>query len=68
MGMCNKVTYLTRTEARAAARRCGHLTRAQHAYCCDACGCWHLTSMSRAAAKASVKARERRERYENSEA
>ena len=68
--MCNKVSYLSRRDARSAARwmRLKGM-QTQHAYYCWRCGDWHLTSMSRARAKLDIKARRerRRARYEETE-
>ena len=62
--MCNKVNYVSRRDARSAARwmeRTRGVT-SQHAYRCQRCGFWHLTTMSRERAKADVRARKERRR------
>lgn len=64
--MCSKVAYESYTEARAQARyltKIGH--KQNHPYQCDHCGLWHLTTMSRKAAKKVMKARRKRARYES---
>lgn len=60
MRRCNKIWYLSRREARGAAR--WYTGRSQHPYYCEVCGGWHLTSMSRQAGKLVEKERRIRRR------
>lgn len=62
--MCNKVNYVSRKDARSAARwmERKRKVQSQHAYQCQRCGFWHLTTMSRERAKADVRARRERRR------
>lgn len=61
--MCNKVHYVSRRDAMAAARWVASRARPQHAYLCRRCGYWHLSSMARGAGRKAAKRGERRERY-----
>lgn len=60
--MCAKAAYVTRRDARAAARWMARRgSRATHAYLCPRCGLWHLSSMGRGLGRRAAKEKERRE-------
>ena len=64
--MCNKVAYVSRRDARSAARWMERNYRLawQHPYPCRYCGFWHLSTMSRKRAKLDVRARRERRRQQ----
>lgn len=58
--MCNKASYETRAEAKCQIRQGKMQSKPLWAYHCPDCGMWHLTSMSRKAAKRVEKIKKRK--------